>query len=92
MKTFLTALAVLAAIATPTYAQSFCTCDGTGNVLKFANNPITLQNPASAPPAIDQSGRHAFAMAPSPGMPFRTNDPTILPGGSRGYNQMLRNY
>ncbi len=91
MKTF-SALAVLTAIATPTYAQSFCTCDGTGNVLKFTNNPITLQNPGSAQRAIDQSGRHAFAMAPSRGALSNSNDPAITGGGSLGYNQMLRYY
>ena len=41
MQKFLTTLAVLTVIATPAFAQSFCTCDGTGNVLKFTNNPIT---------------------------------------------------
>jgi hypothetical protein len=47
MKKFLTTLAVLTAFATPAavlsvfttpvFAQAFCTCDGTGNVLKFTN-------------------------------------------------------
>jgi len=69
MKKFLAALAVFTAIATPAFAQSFCTCDGTGNVLKFANNPITYQNHAPAIAAINQGGPSAFAMAPrqSPG-------------------------
>lgn len=49
MKKFLTTLAAVGviatpAIATPAFAQSFCVCDGTGNVLKFTNNPITYQN------------------------------------------------
>jgi len=64
MKKFLTTLAVLTVTATPAFAQSFCTCDGTGNVLKFTNNPITYQNQAAAIPAIGRSGLHAFAMVP----------------------------
>ena len=61
MQKFLTTLAVLTVIATPAFAQSFCTCDGTGNVLKFTNNPITYQNQAPAIPAIGPSGLQAFA-------------------------------
>ncbi|HEX3161785.1 MAG TPA: hypothetical protein VHQ92_04330 [Pseudolabrys sp.] len=64
MTKFLAALAVFTAIATPAFAQSFCTCDGTGNVLKFANNPITYQNHAPAIAATNQGAPNAFAMAP----------------------------
>lgn len=64
MQKFLTTLAVLTVIATPAFAQSFCTCDGTGNVLKFTNNPITYQNQAPAIPAIGPSGLQAFAKVP----------------------------
>jgi hypothetical protein len=102
MKKFLTTLAVLSAFATPAavltvfatpaFAQSFCTCDGTGNVLKFTNNPITYQNQAPAIPAIGQSGLNAFAMVPGPGAAFNSNSPTATGGGSLGYNEMLRNY
>ena len=92
MKKFLTTLAVLTALATPAFAQSFCTCDGTGNVLKFANNPITYQNQAPAIPAIGQSGLHAFAMVPGPSSAFNSNSPEATGGGSLGYNEMLRNY
>ena len=92
MEKFLAALAVLATIATPTFAQSFCTCDGTGNVMKFTDNPITFQNMAFALPAPDRTGLHAFAMVPSPAVPSTSNDPAVIGGGSRGYNQMLRNY
>ena len=102
MKKFITTLAVLTAFAmpatvltvfaTPAFAQSFCTCDGTGNVLKFTNNPITYQNQAPAIPAIGQSGLNAFAMVPGPGAVFNSNSPTATGGGSLGYNEMLRNY
>jgi hypothetical protein len=97
MKKFLATLAVLTVIATlaivtPTFAQSFCTCDGTGNVLKFTKNPITYQNQAPAIPAIGQSGLHAFAMVPGPGSAFNSNSPAATGGGSLGYNEMLRNF
>ena len=97
MKKFLTTLAALAviatpAIATPAFAQAFCTCDGTGNVLKFTNNPITYQNHAPAIPAIAQSGLNAFAMVPGPGAAFNSNSPAATGGGSLGYNEMLRNF
>ena len=56
MKKVLTTLAALTVITTPAFAQSFCTCDGTGNVLKFTNNPITYQNQAPAIAAILRVG------------------------------------
>jgi len=89
MKTFLTTLAVLTVFATPTFAQSFCTCDGTGNVLVLEHNPITLptQNIAAG-----QSGLNAFAMVPGPGAAFNPNSPAATGGGSPGYNEMLRNF
>jgi len=93
MKKFLTTLVLLTAIVTPASAQSFCTCDGTGNVLKFTNNPITYQNQASARSAIGQSGLSAFAMvARHPGTPVNSDDPTVTGGGSVGYNENLRSY
>ena len=35
MKKLLTTLAVLTLFATPAFAQSFCDCNGSGNVLPF---------------------------------------------------------
>jgi hypothetical protein len=89
MKTFLTTLAVLTAVATPAFAQSFCTCDGTGNVLTFTHNPITLptQNIATG-----QRGLDSFAMVPSTGSASSPNSPAATGGGSLGYNEMLRNF
>jgi hypothetical protein len=92
MKKFLTTLALLTVVATPAFAQSFCTCDGTGNVLKFTNNPITYQNHAPAIAATDPSGLHAFAMVPPRPNAFNANDPAVAGGGSLGYNETLRNY
>ena len=103
MKMFLAALTVLGALAQPVSAQSFCTCDGTGNVLKFTNNPITLQNPAPGRAGFGQIGSgqvgsgpvglDAFAMVPaSSGRAASSDDPAATGGGSTGYNQNLRNY
>ena len=86
MKRFVITLAVLAFATTPSFAQSYCTCDGTGNVLKFTNNPITYEN--TAPAITGRSGFGALAMAPGRGN--RPNSPEG--GGSLGYNQMLRNF
>jgi hypothetical protein len=92
MKKFLTTLAVLTVTATPAFAQSFCTCDGTGNVLKLTNNPITHQNQAPAIPAIGPSGLHAFAMVPRTRSAFDSESPQAAGGGSIGYNEMPRNF
>ena len=64
MTRFLTTLAVLTVIATPAFAQSFCSCDGTGNILKFTDNPITYQNKAPAITVMNPSALGTFAMAP----------------------------
>jgi len=98
MKTFLAALTVLGALAQPVSAQSFCTCDGTGNVLKFTNNPITFQNPPPGRAGFGQVGSgqvglNAFAMVPAPsGRATSSDDPAATGGGSVGYNENLRNY
>lgn len=89
MKKFLTTLAVFTAFATPAFAQSFCTCDGTGNVLTFTHNPITLSNKDIA---ANQPGLHAFAMVPGPGPASSSDSPANTGGGSPGYNEMLRNF
>jgi hypothetical protein len=89
MKKFLTTLAVLTVFATPAFAQSFCTCDGTGNVLTFTHNPITLPNQNIA---AGQNGLHAFAMVPGRGSAFNPDSPAATGGGSLGYNEILRSY
>jgi hypothetical protein len=92
MKKLLITLAALGLTASTASAQSFCTCDGTGNVLKFTNNPITYQNQAPAIAAVRPSGSPAFAMAPKRGAAVDSDDPAVTGGGSLGYNEMLRNY
>jgi hypothetical protein len=89
MMKFLSTLAVLSVFATPAFAQSFCTCDGTGNVLTFTHNPITLP---SQNIAANQNGLHAFAMVPGPGSASNSDSPAATGGGSLGYNEMLRSF
>jgi hypothetical protein len=92
MKKLLMTLAALTITASAASAQSFCTCDGTGNVLKFTNNPITYENHAPAVAAARPGGLHAFAMAPGRGGPVNSDDPAVSGGGSLGYNELLRTY
>jgi hypothetical protein len=93
MKKSLIVLAMLSAFASPASAQAFCTCDGTGNVLKFTDNPITLQNQAPARIVTRQGGLDAFAKVPEhAGTLLNSDDPGATGGGSAGYNRNLRNY
>jgi hypothetical protein len=89
LTTFATPAAVLTVSATPAFAQSFCTCDGSGNVLTFTNNPITRPNQKIA---AGQSGLHSFAMVPGPRSASNPDGPEATGGGSLGYNEMLRNF
>ncbi|HZP68979.1 MAG TPA: hypothetical protein VFB29_03465 [Pseudolabrys sp.] len=73
--------------AGPASAQSFCTCDGAGNVLVFANRAFMPQNNKTVP---DNRALRAYASeghgAAAP------NSPESTGGGSVGYNEMLRNF
>ena len=73
--------------AGPASAQSFCTCDGTGNVLTFSNMAFM---PASEKTVPDDRALRAYASegrsAAGP------NSPETTGGGSTGYNEMLRNF
>ena len=73
--------------AGPASAQSFCTCDGTGNVLTFSNKAFM---PANGKPVLDDRALRAYAAdghsAAGP------NSPEATGGGSTGYNEMLRNF
>ncbi|MGB6351577.1 MAG: hypothetical protein WBG10_16280 [Pseudolabrys sp.] len=90
MKKILTTVAVLAVFAMPAFAQSFCTCDGTGNVLTFTQNPITLSQNAKI--AVSRNGLNSFAMVPRTNAASDSNSPGAIAGGSIGYNEMLRNF
>jgi len=81
MKKFLTTFAVLAAFATPAFAQ-------------YA--PQDYQ-PAAASSvkhksAARQNGLHAFAMVPRAPAGSSLDDPSLTGGGSTGYNEMNRSY
>lgn len=82
------AIAVVGA-ASPAFAQSFCTCYGTGNVLPFSYGPVA---PPHGKIAVRQNGLDAFAMDPRAPSSSNSNDPAITGGGSLGYNQNLYNY
>jgi hypothetical protein len=87
MKTFLMTLAVLSALATPAFAQSFSiSATGTGNVLPFSWSAAP-ENGAST--AIPQNGLDAFAMVPHVRQTPDSNSPANTGGGSRGYNERL---
>lgn len=75
--------------AGPASAQSFCTCDGTGNVLVFADKAFT---PANGKAAVNDHALRAFAAVPAPGPAGDSNAPAATGGGSVGYNEMLRTY
>ncbi|MGE5156537.1 MAG: hypothetical protein ACM3OF_00180 [Gemmatimonas sp.] len=88
MKTFLTIVAVLTAVSSPAFAQSFCTCDGTGNVLPFSHKGSAPQNDRTA---FRDSALRAFAGPEGYGA-SGPNAPEATGGGSPGYNEMLRNF
>ena len=89
MKKLLAALTVLSAVATPAFSQSFCTCDGTSNVLPFSHKRTDLQNDKTA---LRQGALRAFATAPDAGSIAHPNTPAATGGGSVGYNEMLRHF
>ncbi len=89
MKKFLTTLAVLTAVATPAFAQSFDPDNGTGNVLPYSKAATATHHEKSA---VNQNGTHAFASVPGFGSVGNADAPQATGGGSIGYNEMLRNY
>ena len=85
MKKLLTLFALLSVIATPAFAQSFCTCDGTGNVLPFSHSP------GGRGATLNRSAVSAFAAAPGAAL-VNPNSPEATGGGSLGYNELLREF
>ena len=65
MKNLLAILAVLGAVTGavtgPASAQSFCTCDGTGNVLVFSNKAFM---PPDGKAALNDRALRAYAAVP----------------------------
>lgn len=89
MKNLLAILAVLGAVTGPASAQSFCTCDGTGNVLVFSNKAFM---PTDGKAALNDRALRAYAAVPGAGLAGDSNAPAATGGGSVGYNEMLRNF
>ena len=89
MKNLLAILAVLGAVTGPASAQSFCTCDGTGNVLVFSNKAFM---PPDGKAALNDHALRAYAAVPGAGLAGDSNAPAATGGGSIGYNEMLRNF
>jgi hypothetical protein len=81
MKKFLTTFAVLAAFATPAFAQ-------------YAPQDYQPAAPSSVQhkSAARQNGLHAFAMVPRAPAGSSLDDPSLTGGGSTGYNEMNRSY
>ena len=77
------------AVTGPASAQSFCTCDGTGNVLVFSNKAFM---PADGKAALNDRALRAYAAVPGAGLAGNSNAPAATGGGSIGYNEMLRNF
>ena len=70
----------------PASAQSFCTCDGTGNVLVFSNKAFMHASKAvTNDRALRAYGSEGYGAA-------GPNAPEATGGGSTGYNEMLRNF
>jgi len=89
MKKVIVTLAVLARFATPAFAQSFCDCNGSGNVLPFGDKAAASQTEKIA---VRRTGLGSFAMVPGPGPAAILDGVATAGGGSIGYNEMLRNY
>jgi hypothetical protein len=81
MTKFLTTFAVLAAFATPAFAQ-------------YAPQDYQPAAPSSVQhkSAARQNGLHAFAMVPRAPAGSSLDDPSLTGGGSTGYNELIRSY
>jgi hypothetical protein len=94
MKKLFTTMAILTAIATPSFAQSFDPDLGTGNVLPFFPAPSLVSPAASVQPrhkiARHKTGADSFASFSGPRV--SADDPALTGGGSVGYNANLYNY
>ena len=73
--------------AGPASAQSFCACDGTGNVLTFSNRAFIPANDKAV-----LSDRALRAYASDAYGASRPNAPEATGGWSLGYNEMLHNF
>ena len=81
MKKFLTTFTVLAAFATPAFAQYAPQDYQTAA-------PPSVQHKSTA----RQNGLHSFAMVPRSPAGSTLDDPSLTGGGSTGYNELIRTY
>jgi hypothetical protein len=94
MKKLLTTVAILTAIATPSFAQSFDQDLGTGNVLPFSRTSSVMSPAASVQPRHKIAGQRqgADSFASFSGPHSNSDDPALTGGGTAGYNANLYNY
>jgi hypothetical protein len=94
MKKLLTTVAILTAIGTPSFAQSFDPDWGTRNVLRFSRAPSVMSPAASVQPRhkIARQREGAGSFASFSGQHSNSDDPALTGGGSGGYNANLYNY
>jgi hypothetical protein len=90
MKNLLTTVAILTAIATPSFAQSFDPDWGTSKVLPFSR----AMSPAAVQPRhkVARQRQGADSFASFSGQRANSEDPALTGGGSAGYNANLYNY
>ncbi len=87
MKKFLTTFAVLAAFATPAFAQ-YAPQD-------YQTEACSFEERVQHKSAARQNGLHAFAIGSCVRLPAggsSLDDPSLTGGGSTGYNEMNRSY
>jgi len=82
MKKFLTIVGLLVVVATPAFAQSFNSSNGTGNELPFSYNSASHDTQSIA----RAKGENAFAQAPAGNTNLDPYSPANNGGGSEGYN------
>jgi hypothetical protein len=91
MKNLLTVFALIGiatgAASGPASAQSFCSCEGTGNVLVFSNKAFM---PSNGKAVLNDRALRAYASEGNGAV--WANSPQAAGGGSAGYNEMLRNF
>jgi hypothetical protein len=94
MKRLMTTIAILMAIATPSFAQSFHPDWATDNVLPFSRAPSVMSPAASVQPRhkIARQKQGADSFASFAGQHSDSDDPALTGGGSAGYNANLYNY
>jgi hypothetical protein len=87
MKKLFATVAILTAISTPSFAQSFDPDLGTGNIAA-----VSRETSVQPKHKMARQKRGADSFASVPGFRSNSDDPVLTGGGSVGYNESLRNY